>query len=105
MNLSDSLTPIIEKLYTVRRELEEVKGMHLKQGDRITPKPLIIRCKECQTTQPREEEYYLHLRKKHAYAEEEASTESNKARAHYNISLDQLTTLLEEFTEVTLDET
>ena len=52
----------------------------------------------------REDDLYLHLRKKEGYSDEDASSETTTSRYDYESSLQKLEALLTEFTDYYLEE-
>jgi len=94
-----------EQIFTLRRRLQEAQNDFLKQGERIPiTNKFKINCKECGSEQLAEEHYYLHLRQKHQYADEDAVEESNRPRIEYESGLQDLNNLLREYTEVQLED-
>lgn len=94
------------RLFTIRRRLQEAQNDYLKQGDRVLiTKEFKIECTECNQPQMREEDYYLHLRQKHKYSDEEAASESNEPLRNYEEGIQSLKKGLREFTQVMLEET
>lgn len=94
-----------KSIFEARRKLQAAQDDYLKQGDRIEiTKKFEIRCTECNELQMREEDYYLHLRQKHQYPDEDAATESNNPRTNYEQGIQQLRELTAEYTEALLEE-
>jgi len=92
-------------VFLARRALQKAQNDYLKQGDRVeVTKEFELCCKECNAVQLREEDYYLHLRQKHDYTDEEAAEESNNPRANYEQGLQQLKELLATYTETLLED-
>ena len=93
------------RLYTLRRKLEYGLFDYIKQGNRI---PVVnkfkILCRDCGNTQLREEDYYLHLRKDHNVTDQEAAIEANRPRTEHDEQIQQLSDLLEQFTDFQLEE-
>lgn len=94
-----------DEIFHIRRRIEKCRENYLKHGNAIPViKPLEIKCLECQMVFSREDDLYLHLRKKEGYSDEDASTETIKSRHGYESSLQQLEALLTEFTDYYLEE-
>jgi len=113
MKLLQNLEKLIEELkrepgdevFRIRRRIEKCREQHLKQGNAIPIlKPLEIKCCECGMIFIREDDLYLHLRKKEGYSDENASTETTNPRLGYESSLQKLEALLTEFTDYYLEE-
>ena len=106
-DIEDEMHEVAAKriVFTARRRLEAAQNDYLKQGDRVeVTKKFKLCCTECNAEQMREEDYYLHLRQKHDYSDEDAATESNNPRANYEQGLQQLRELLAEYTETYLED-
>ncbi len=94
-----------EEVFRIRRRIEKCRELHLKQGNAIPIlKSLEIKCCECGMVFPREDDLYLHLRKKEGYPDEDASSETLNSRYGYESSLQKLEALLTEFTDYYLEE-
>lgn len=94
-----------KRIFAARRALQEAQNDYIKQGDRIkVTRKFVIHCTECGDMQMREEDYYLHLRQKHKYPDEDAASESNNPRIGYEQGLQQLKELLAQYTETLLEE-
>ena len=95
-----------DRIFTIRRQLQEVQVDYLKQGERIpVTKVLEIICKICGEKFLREDDLYLHLRIDHEVPDIEAAETTKEDRTNYERGLHHLQTLLTEFTEALLEET
>lgn len=94
------------RIFKVRRSLQIAQNEYLKQGDRVLiTKKFELRCCECNEKQSTEDEYYLHLRQKHNYPDEDASVQTTNPRHGYDTGLQELRNLLSEYTDTLLEET
>ena len=94
-----------DEVFRIRRRIEKCRETYLKQGNAIPiTKSLEIKCCFCNEVFLREDDLYLHLRKKEGCSDEDASAKTILSRHGYEQSLQQLDALLTEFTDCYLEE-